>query len=346
MKRYLGRGAACAMLAFVLALGITQASALDAFWHGVRSNDWNHGIHPPSQTSNWYSEKPPNGLPRGVPNGTATFAAGAMSGNIFVENDTEIKFMKFPANTPLYFFSIQTNKTLLVTGGLLNSSATQQWITIHGTMTFAGPAKVTGKAKFFVERDGQLNFRDASRGGSASVQNAAGQVVFSDRASADRMVITNIKSGIVALTSFTDRSTGGKARIANLQGNILSFDRTTGPAGNRKVTAGSINNSGSLNVGLTNLALSDSFKQDGKGKLRIQLTRTGGGRIVVAGNASVGGILELSGARTLRRGMRLIVQATGRVSGRFAKLVLPGFPAARRKPILVYTAKGVSLKVF
>ena len=350
MKMRLGISA---MLAYGLAFGIiSQAYALDAFWHGVRSDDWNDGIHPPTQQSNWYSQAPPNGLPRQVPDGTAIFANGAVRMRLKISSDTVIATMRFPANTARYTFGIDTDKQLLINGGgLINNSTVSPFFFVDGSMTFVQAAKMTGaagrSAKISTINDGTLSFRNTSRGGNAIVANTlGGQTVFFDRTSADRMVINNFAlKGGASTTTFLGRSNGGEAQFENEAEGIINFQSTTGPAGDRKVTAGSIDNAGRLNVGLNTLTVLNKFKQAGSGFLRLTIAPQQGGRVLVKNVATIGGNLVISGQSNLPAGQRLILRAGGGLAGKFAKVQFIGFPAGP-KPVLVYSANSVLLKTF
>lgn len=350
MKMRIGIGA---MLACALAIGITaQAYALDAFWHGVRSTDWNHGIHPPTQTSNWYSLAPPNGLPRQVPDGTATFANGAVRMRLKISDDTVIATMRFPANTATYTFGIDTDKQLLINGsGLINNSTVSPFFFVDGSMTFVQAAKMTGtagpSAKISTINDGTLSFRNTSRGGNAIVKNIlGGKTVFFDRSSADQMVITNLGSnGGAQTTSFFGRSNGGEAKFRNKAEGILNFQSTSGPAGDRKVTAGQISNAGRMKVGLNTLTVLEAFKQTGSGFLQLQITPKLAGRVVVRNAATIGGTLVIDGQSNLKKGQHLILHAVGGLKGKFGKVQFIGFPAGP-KPVLVYSPNKVVLKIF
>jgi hypothetical protein len=98
---------------------ILPAQAGSAFWHGVRSNDWNGGIS--SGQSNWYSLAPPNGTAQPVPDITAKFAPGALRTAISIAAPTVIKNMDFRNNPPPYVFTV-TDTFSLIGVGITNAA--------------------------------------------------------------------------------------------------------------------------------------------------------------------------------------------------------------------------------
>src|SRR5690348_12850317 len=102
------RRLAAAVFCAVVTLTCAQtAHALDAFWHGVRSDVWSDGIA--AGISNWYSQAPPDGVARAVPGGTATFAPGAMRFNLRITQNASVARMIFTSDAPLYTFRIARN---------------------------------------------------------------------------------------------------------------------------------------------------------------------------------------------------------------------------------------------
>src|SRR4051812_16482252 len=101
-------GASSAVL--LLLASSMAASARDAYWHGVRSADWNHGIS--GGVSNWYSLAPPSGLAKRVPDGDAIFANGALRLQVTVKKFTSIGLTRFLPNAPQYAFRIEPGGAL------------------------------------------------------------------------------------------------------------------------------------------------------------------------------------------------------------------------------------------
>ena len=134
---------------------------------------------------------------------------------------------------------------------------------------------------------------------------------------------------------FSDNSTGGNAAITNATGAMVDFSASTGPAGDNRLTAGSIAGAGlfrlganELTVGGNNLStevsgvisgIGGSLVKVGTGTLTLSGTNTyTGGTNVNAGTLSVTGSIgstELpSGAIGVLAGATLNVGATGAIN--------------------------------
>jgi len=335
--------------ATLMLMNVPQSSALDAFWHGVRSSDWDHGIDPVTQQSNWYSQAPPNGVATGVPDGEAVFAAGALRMAVEIKFKNEIGAMRFPANTPKYIISIFPDVQFTVTGaGVVNNSTVVPQIRNSGRMIMTRQAKFVGNSAraALVKNQSSLRFTGSSGGGNAEVSNESGtaQTVFFGTSSADSMLITNRATLGRTTTAFADRSTGGSAELINENSGSLEFDATTGPAGDGKVTAGRIRNAGSLVLGKNILTLSGAFNQRTSGQTHIIVRKPAQGRLVVNNIATLDGSLVVNGDTKLLAGRYVILRAAGGRVGKFKTVTFNGFRPGP-KPRLIYTPKQIVLSV-
>jgi outer membrane autotransporter protein len=156
---------------------------------------------------------------------------------------------------------------------------------------------------------GTQGFTDAPTAGNATITNNAGGVTqfqaFSTAGSA--RIITN-DGGAVGLF---DNATGGNAQFITNAGGIADFSQTAGPAGDGKITAGSIAGAGDyylggnqLTVGGNNLSTEVSGTvNDGPSPLQCGCApATTGASIVKIGS----GTLTLSGTNTYSGGTTLI----------------------------------------
>jgi hypothetical protein len=330
---------ACA--AGILALGLVHGAGADeAYWHGVRSNDWSHGIDPGTQLSNWYSEAPPNGAPLKVPTGTAIFAPGALQTNLKITSDVSISQMSFTPDTPLYTFRLLRNKNLVIRRRLTNESAT---VTPRFTVLYGASIKLLEQARFIsaggaasaridIDRFGHLLLRDSGRGGDAVVISS-GFIEFWDSASAERMTITTRTGG---QTVFRDMSTGDRAHLINEQGGKLFFT-TSSPVGK-------IENDGALAIQVNRVQVRQTFTQKVNGTLELLIQSPSlAPRLNVTSGARLAGILAVKARPATTEGVFRIMTAQGGLRGRFANLTFTGRPDLTAR--LAYSGTEVNLIV-
>jgi autotransporter-associated beta strand protein len=135
-----------------------------------------------------------------------------------------------------------------------SSTAGNATITINGNLPLAffdnstaGNATIINNAIVF-----GMSFSGHSTGGNATITNN-GFLEFRENSTAGDATITTNAS--VFGTRFRDHSTGGNARlIANANG-IVDFSQTLGPAGDKKVSAGSIEGAGMYFLGSNQLTV-------------------------------------------------------------------------------------------
>ena len=180
-----------------------------------------------------------------------------------------------------------------------------------------------------ITNSGPLTFRNTSTAGSATITNSiGGQLNFRNNSTAGNATIINSggpDEGVV----FIDNSTGGNAAITNNSGAFTDFSFSTGPAGDNKLTVGSIAGAGlfqlganELTVGSNNLSTNVSGVIAGSGSLVKVGTGTltlsganfyGGGTTFIGGTVSVGADANLgaaAGALTFNGGTLQITGTT------------------------------------
>jgi hypothetical protein len=333
---------AVCVLALVTATG---AGAGDAYWHGSRSTDWSDGVQ--GSVSNWYARPPhatPN-TPLPVPTTAAIFAPGARNHAVVVTGQVRIEEMVFTPGdffpgTGQYGIGVGGFAGLTVTGrGLINRSTVAPSILLapYATMRFTNAARiVSGSGSIQItSHGGSLHFWDTSKGGDATVSNTHsgdryGTVLFLGRSSAGSMIIANAgKTGL----AFFDHSSAGDADLANnydfsapLEPQI-NFRRTRGPAGDHKLTAGSIaNNFGSVIIGENQITVLRTFTQGANGTLEIDVIGSRAGAVRVKGPTRIDGTLVVK-TDNPRIGRYVILRPTGGRRGLFSRVRYTGLPA-------------------
>ena len=224
------------------------------------------------------------------------FRGTSTAGTATITNDDSLTFRDT---------STASNATITNNGGLgfLDAStAGNAIITNNGSLNF-DPASTAGNAT--ITNNKFLNFFGTSTAGNASIFNN-NSLDFFDASTAGNATITN-NAG--ATTFFRNNSTGGNARLIANANSTVDFSQTLGPAGDKKVSAGSIEGAGAyflganqLTVGNNNLSTTVSGTiQDGgaSGGTGGSLVKVGTGTLVLSGtNTYTGGTTLAAG--TLR----------------------------------------------
>jgi hypothetical protein len=303
-----------------LALGLASASAaqaLDGYWHGILSNDWNDGLA--GDASNWFDMAPPNGDAVDVPDGTAIFAPGAQTMDVVVNKLTQIKKVEFTAGNDAYTIFVTSKGGLTISGaGVSNVSAVAQTFSVDGKsslLTFRNDAEagIPGAGALpvtIVNKDrGETRFKGKSSASDAEITNEGGKLRFDDKSSAGSAKLTNNHSK--SEIHFLDKATGGSATIQNVKGAVL-FKKT-----NRKsVPVKKIVNKSRLIVGPAKVAIANTLKLTKSATLNMDVGTKKKGRI----------------------------DAKGRVAGRFAKTILKRF-GNKLDASIVYQGRRVLLDV-
>jgi hypothetical protein len=348
---------ACAAGLAVLCFA-SSACALDAYWRGTVNSNWNTGVDPNTQLSNWYRDAAGQ-IPANVPDRTAIFTGTGRAAAI--EDKIQIEKIRLEPNAAPVEIGVRASGRLIIeNGGIANQSGVTPLFHMLGTVEFHGSARLTSantrSALFRLTHRGAnpgsvLRFRDKSKGGNASVETLrfATLVRFEDEASAQNMVITNLFGNV----DFLDRSTGDNAELVNhLSGELHIL--SAGPLPEGIVKIGAIRNDGLMVVGnRTNLVVRRNLILDllAEGKLRFEINGFAGSRATRAGNIVVHGATRLGGDlivdahnTPVTRGSHRLITATGALTGRFRAHKFLKFPPQMR-PRIVYAGKSVFLLV-
>jgi len=193
--------------------------------------------------------------------------------------NTQVGGLQFNAGAPAYTFNITG------TSGVPSS------LVIQGD----GVADISGNAPTFVV---------------GGVSAALGTLQFNNASTADDATIVTNAFG---QTIFTGTSTAALARFITNAGGVVDFSGSTGPAGNNRITAGSIEGAGTYNlgsnalvVGLNGLSttVSGTINDGGlSGGSGASLVKVGDGTLVLTGTNTYTGLTAvLSGALQLGDG--------------------------------------------
>jgi hypothetical protein len=328
----------------MLALGAASTAYADnAYWHGTRNSNWHHGVQ--GALSNWYA-KPPfatENTPLPPPTDGAIFSPRARQHAVVVTRDVAIDEMLFTPGdfypgAGQYGIGVARLATLKLKGrGLINQSGVPPAILVvdRGSFRLGNQARVrsgNGLRTPIVIRGGDLDLRDRSNGGDATVSNTHngarfGLVVLDNRASAGNMIIENAGR---AVTAFFDHSTAGDADLRNSydfsypRAARIDFTLTSGPAGDRTLTAGSIaNDFGTVQIGRNQITILRNFTQGDNGTLEVEVTRDASGQVAgglrIRGVARIGGTLVVR-APNARIGRYPLVRGAGARIGAFSKV--------------------------
>jgi hypothetical protein len=346
------RWTAATLAALLIWSAATPVSAGNAYWYGTRSNSWNDGIV--GNSSNWYAK---NGMTlRDPPSDTAVFTQSRQKNTVtFTQNITTVKAILFLKQAGVFQFFLgnqQLQKQVLeITGDGIRNKDTNQvafFVRFKSRLLFTGGAVIDdpGPVMIVNAETARTLFTGKSNGGAGVVQNLGiGRILFSDRASAGRMHITNFDRD--TQTIFTGRSTGGSATVSNDRGR-LQF--ATHPS--KRPTIGKVFNRGYMElrpgVHLTVRRLLNLHQQGfpPTGYLRIWMPgETPKPRINVLRHARLGGDLSITNvrpSRALPKGNYVLIKAASRV-GQFARVFFTGRFVGT--PSIFYRGTDVVLRV-
>jgi autotransporter-associated beta strand protein len=240
-----------------------------------------------------------------------------------------------------------TNQDLGATQFVDNASAGNASITNNafGTTVFGtfGDAPTAANATITTNADGTMQFAALSTAGNATITTNSGGVV-----------------------GFFDNSTGGDARFVTNAGGTVDFSQTAGPAGDKRVTAGSIAGAGDyylggveLTVGSNNLStVVDGIIHDGVSPALsgcpciipgsgASLIKVGTGTLTLAGiNAYTGptvvnaGILSVNGSIVSSSGVTVNAAGTLGGTGNVPSVTINGGTLAPGNSVGTITVNG------
>ena len=274
-------------------------------------------------------------------NGDLHFTATATAGSATISNNGDLEFR----DSSTAGSAAITNNSFGFLGFSDTSTAGNAAITNNGELDFdntstAGNAAITNGAYLFFRRsstagnaaitnNAALEFDDTSTAGNATItNNNFGSLGFVNASTAGNATITNnatlffsnsSTAGNAAIANngvleFNNTSTAGNAAIANnAPGAMVDFSGSTGPAGDGKLTAGSIAGNGTfflggneLTVGGNNLSttvtgvIADGGGFGGSG---ASLVKTGTGTLTLSGaNTYTGGTTISAGTLQVGNG--------------------------------------------
>jgi autotransporter-associated beta strand protein len=202
-------------------------------------------------------------------------------------------------------YNFTTSLTLVdFTGaGIINNGGAAGDIIVNiglGALQFLNNS-TAGNATINLGAGAFLAFFDISTAGSANIINSNKiEIDFnSDSSAGSASIVTN------GLTQFFDHSTAGSAAITNNAGGTVDFSRAIGPAGDHKLTVGSIAGAGTYDLGADQLTVGlNGFSREVSGPIDdggigggsgASLVKVGQGKLTLsdAGNTYSGGtILE------------------------------------------------------
>ena len=207
----------------------------------------------------------------------AEFSASTTTTINIQQLNTLVGGLRFNAGAPAYIFNVTG------TSGVASS------LVIQGD----GVADISGTAPTFMV---------------SGVAGALGTLQFNNASTADDAIITTNAFG---QTIFSGTSNGGLARFITNAGGVVDFSGTTGPAGNNRITAGSVEGAGTYNlganllvVGLNGLsttvsgAINDGGASGGAG---ASLVKVGDGTLILSGTNTYTGLTAVLGG-TLQLG--------------------------------------------
>jgi autotransporter-associated beta strand protein len=237
-------------------------------------------------------------------NDTAFFGTSTQN-SISIGSNIYLAQWVFNQGASQYNFQIPSLfTTLMFLGSGIEVNGGSVEIDVAGTINFLNNS-TAGSASIVTTsggNEGVVVFRDGSTAGNANITNTNNTdpfaVIFEDDSSASNAIILT-QSG--AVTKFEGFSNGGNAQFFTDPGGTVDFSPSAGPAGNHKLTVGSINGGGTYKLGadqLTVLSGNVSGLIDGVGGSLVKvghetLTLSGAHNTYSGGTTLEGGTLDL-----------------------------------------------------
>ena len=226
-------------LVAVTALVPSAAQAVDATWLNPAT------IAGPIPGTFDYSA-PANWTPATVPTGGTAFFNVSSTTALSFSTDATVGGWTFKAGASAYTFA--NDQTIAFFGVgivIIGGSAT----IINNSHLNFNNSSTAGNATINNANFGTMNFNNSSTAGSATITNN-NNVFFENTSTAENATITNDHN-----IFFSGNSTAGNAAITNTSGALVDFSGSTGPAGDNRLTVGSIAGAGSFQLGNNELTV-------------------------------------------------------------------------------------------
>jgi hypothetical protein len=314
---------------FLAASGTSPVQALDGFWHGAVNNQWHQG--PFKGSSNWFDAAPPGGSPQEVPDGLAVFPPGADRTTVIVHGKRSIGAIRFSPGTDKYTMRLDPKAQLRVEGdGLTNEASIIHQIRADGKKTalkFLNSAIAckdsTTQLLLTTQKKGTIFFDGESTGTDKCVlaANKKGLIHFFAKSSAGEMNIGLEGKG--SKLTFTRQSTADNSSIVNSKGEVRINSK--GPAKDFRITAGTIVNLGTLNLGKTSVDMSGELVLQAGSKMNTRIVRDKISAIASKKAMQISGRLLVFGSSNTTPGTYKLLASDKRIDGKFSKVVFKKF---------------------
>ncbi|MGJ4931833.1 autotransporter outer membrane beta-barrel domain-containing protein [Bradyrhizobium sp. HKCCYLS2038] len=238
-----------------------------------------------------------------------SFLNDSTAANANITNSSGAQWIRFQDNATAANATILNQDELEFYGHSTagHASITNQFILTFNDTSTAASATITNS--------GDQTFNGSSTAATASITNNR-NLYFRDTATAANATIANAGTLL-----FEGNTTAGSAAIVNNAGGIVDFSASTGPAGDRHLSAGSIVGAGNYILGANRLSVGDNNASTTVSGVISgasgSLTKTGTGTLTLSGVNSYtggttvdGGRLAVDGAITASSGVTVNAGAT------------------------------------
>ena len=275
-------------------LATTALVAVTAFATGAASAQETWLLTPASDDFNTAA----NWNPATVPTGTAFFDTSNTTALRF-SADTTVGGWTFNPGASAFTFTNNHFFDFSGAGIVINGGSATINSNIGSTIDFDN-GSTAGNA--IINNNFNVAFNNFSTAGSATITNGvSGDLRFGEFSTAGSATITN--SGTIF---FFDRTTAGDAAITNNNSSAkVDFSGSTGPAGDNRLTVGSIAGSGLFLVGANELTVGgNDLSTDVSGIISGtgSLVKVGAGTLTLSGSATLGGTTIDGGALAVNGG--------------------------------------------
>jgi autotransporter-associated beta strand protein len=263
-----------------------KMAIFDVMTWSASTNDYN-------QQNNWdLSQVPSNSFDEAV-FGLSTITSVSINGIGFFVGE-----WVFKPGVPPYSFTLTSTQVSFTGGGIIANGVSVTITVISGAGLAFYNTSTAGNASIF--DNGSVQFSGMSTGGTADIKNNS-LLSFFEYSSAGSATIHTLAG---KFTYFYDFTTGGNALLITDASGTVDFSGSSGPAGDHKLTVGSINGGGTYKLGADQLtvlsgAVSGLIEDNGLGGSLVKaghdaLTLSFAGNTYSGGTAVEGGTLGLA----------------------------------------------------